>query len=88
MELKQFIENIVNVAKTKIITLAGTELANEEKKLKLDENILAYVQQYIDIVNVNFFVKFILKKVLIPLIPTLTQIIFDLIKTKIQGITK
>ena len=88
MKVKEFIENIVNIAKTKIIALAGTQLDNEAKKERLDGIILDYVQIYIDKVEVNFIVKLIIKKVLIPLIPTLTQLIYDLIKTKVQGITK
>lgn len=88
MEIKEFIENIVNVAKTKIIYLAETKLNNEDKKERLDETILNYVQMYIDKVKMNFFLKLAIKKVLIPLIPTLTQIIYDLLKTKLQGITK
>lgn len=88
MDLKQFIENIVNIAKTKITYLAETKLDNIDKKTRLDEAIVNYIQLYMDKVSVNFFVKAILKRVLIPLVPTLTQIIFDLIKTKVQGITQ
>lgn len=88
MDLKDFIKNIVMEAETKIITLATSELENTDKKQKLDETILDYVQKYIDAVQVNFIVKMVLKRVIVPLVPTVTQLIYDLLKTKIQGITK
>lgn len=89
MKIKEFIENFTNVSKA-IIERVETykDLSGEEKKERVDEVVTNYVTGVIDNIQVNFIVRFILKKLLIDNIPTITQIIFDLIKTKISGITK
>lgn len=89
MKIKEFIENFTNVSKA-IIERVETykDLSGEEKKERVDEVVANYVTGVIDNIQVNFIVRFIIKKVLIDNIPTITQIIFDLVKAKVEGITK
>lgn len=87
MKLKDFIKNLVKEATNEIIILAASTLDNTDKKDKLDETILDYVQTTMDKVKINPIVKLILKKVIVSLIPTLTQLIYDLLKSKVQGVT-
>lgn len=64
------------------------DLTGPEKKLRLDDAITKYANTVIDNIGLNFIFKFVLKKLLIEHIPIITQIIFNLIQTKIEGITK
>lgn len=88
MKLKEFIKNFAEQAKNKIIELAHTELTNENKKLMLDHYIVEYVEKAINGLTVNFVFKIALRKLILPNISVITQLIFDLLKAKIEGITK
>lgn len=88
MELKNFILNFVNTTKTNIIDLAKTELNNNNKKMVLDQRIIDFLDNTIAGVKLNFILKLALKKLLLPNVSVITQIIFDLLKAKIEGITK
>ena len=88
MELKNFILNFVNTTKQNIIDLAKTELNNNNKKMVLDQRIIDFLDNTIAGVKVNFILKLALKKLLLPNVSIITQIIFDLLKAKIDGITK
>lgn len=88
MELKNFILNFVNTTKQNIIELAKTELNNNNKKLILDQRIIEFLENTIAGVKLNFILKLALKKLLLPNVSVITQIIFDLLKARIEGITK
>lgn len=88
MEFKNFILNFVNTTKTNIIELAKTELNNNNKKMVLDQRIIDFLDNTIAGVKLNFILKLALKKLLLPNVSIITQIIFDLLKAKIEGITK
>lgn len=88
MKLKEFITNFVEQAKNKIIELAQTELTNENKKLMLDHYIIDYVEKAINGLTINFVFKIALRKLVLPNVSLITQLIFDLLKAKIEGITK
>ena len=87
MKLRDFIENFVMVAKTNIIELAQTELSNENKKLVLDHKIISFIDSTLEKLTVNLILKFALKKLLLPNVSLITQIIFDLLKERIEGVT-
>ena len=82
MELKQFVENFVTFTQGKIRNLALAELNNEFKKKKLDEAVVTVTKEYINKLQVNFIIKLVIKQAFIPLIPTITQAIYDLFKAK------
>ena len=88
MKLRDFIENFVTVTKTNIIELAQTELSNENKKLVLDHKIGDFLEETLNNLAINFILKIALKKLLLPNVSLITQIIYDLLKEKIKGITE
>lgn len=88
MEFKNFILNFVNTTKQNIIELAKTELNNNNKKMVLDQKIIDFLDNTIAGVRLNFILKLALKKLLLPNVSIITQIIFDLLKARIEGITK
>lgn len=89
MKIKEFIKNVVAQTKTCIEKYEQIkELNGKQKKARVDEVITEYIEATIDKIGLNFIVKFIIKKLLIENIPTITQCIFDLIKAKVKGITK
>lgn len=89
MKFKEFIKNVASETKRYIEKYEGfKELTGEEKKKRVDSIISEYIEATIDTLGLNFVFRFIVKKLLLENIPTITQIIFDLIKTKVEGITK
>ena len=88
MQLKNFILNFVNTTKTNIIKLAKTDLNNNNKKMVLDQRIIEFLENAIAGIKLNFILKFALKQMLLPNVSVITQIIYDLLKAKIDGITK
>ena len=77
-----------NYVKINIIELANKELSNLEKKNKLDKAVEVYFLSLLASSKINFITKFVIEKVVVPYIPTITQAIYECIKVKIKGITK
>ena len=88
MKIREFISNFASTAKENIVELAQTELSNENKKLMLDHTIIEYIEKALNGMTVNIFLKFALRKLLLPNVSLITQIIFDLLKAKVEGVTK
>jgi len=88
MKFREFILNFTARVRKDIVELAKTELSNENKKLALDHNIVEYVEKAINGMTINFVLKFALKRLLLPNVSLITQVIFDLLKARIEGITK
>ena len=89
MKFKEFISGFVTTAKDYIGKYEQyKELSGEEKKARVDDILLTYCKNTLDAVSLNVVFKFVLKQLLIPNIPHITQIIFDLIASKVAGITK
>lgn len=82
------IGTVVNFAKDKIVELTKKEISNEEKKEILDNAVTAYIIQTLNAVSPNFFIRWAITKLLLPNISIITQKIFDLLKEKIDGLTK
>lgn len=80
-----FIKSFVNTAKEKIVELATTELNNQDKKKKLDEAIITFLE--LNVERYNVFVRLAIKKLIIPNVDNVTQLIYDLLKAKIKGVT-
>lgn len=78
----------VNYVKINIIDLANKELSDLEKKNKLDKAVEVYFLSLLASTKIGWFAKFVIKQVVVPNIPTITQAIYDLLKEKIKGITK
>lgn len=88
MKFSEFIDRFFSKTKKDIVELAQTELSNENKKLSLDHTITEFFIQAVEGLSVNVLLKLILKKMFLPVIPLITQWIFDLLKAKIEGITE
>ena len=89
MNIKDYIKNIATEAKFYIEKYEQLkELNGKQKKARVDEVVTEYIEATIDKIGLNFVAKFVIKKVLIDNVPTITQCVFDLIKAKVEGITK
>ena len=89
MKIKEFIQNITKETVHYIEKYEQIkDLNGKQKKARVDEVITEYIEVTIDKIGLNFIIKFIVKKLLIENIPVITQCIFDLIKSKVDGITK
>lgn len=89
MKIKEFIKNFVDETKHYIEKYEQyKELSGVQKKARVDDIIKTYIENTIDTIGLNFIVKLIIKKLLIENIPIITQCVFDLIKAKVEGITK
>ena len=86
--MNEKILQFINYVKINIIDLANKELSNLEKKNKLDKAVEVYFISLLASTKINWFSKFVIEKVVIKNIPTITQAIYELLKEKIKGITK
>lgn len=92
-DLITFVKWVIINAKTKIKELALTELNNDEKKAKLDSymtDIIVHNADYWMPKNpiVKFVLNYVINKFILPNISGFTQLIYDLLKTKIEGVTE
>lgn len=89
---KKVIEFIYEFAKNveiKIAELAAfNALTPEEKKARVDEFAIMLATQGIDKLPINPIVKMIIKGFMVKYMSAITQVIYDLIKAKVDGITK
>lgn len=91
--LKNLVIFITRNAKAKIEELASKEYENQEKKRRLD----AYITDII-VTNFDYYMpkiwwaklcyKFTVEHFIMPHISDFTQLIYDLLKMKIEGVTK
>lgn len=87
--LNQFIEQFGIKAKDLIAEYEKIkELKGEQRKNKVDELLLKWALPAIDTIPINIVFKFALKTFVKIGLPTITQVIFNLIETRVQGITK
>lgn len=87
-KLTKFGYAVVTATKRKIKELVVSELSNEDKKKQLDEYIIKMVKNLMDTLGFNFVLRFFVNKFVIPNIDDWTQIIFNLIKTRVKGVTR
>lgn len=89
MDIKSFINGVAETTKKYIEKYQEyEELTGEQKKARVDDLIANYIEIAIDGIGLNFIFKFVLKKLLMDNIPIITQAIFNLIQSKVKGITK
>lgn len=82
-----FINGFTAVAQNEIAELASTKKNNENKKKQLDLTMFEYIQKVLTTQKLNIFVKLLIKKLIVPCLNDVTQLIYDLLKTKIKGVT-
>ena len=88
MKFKEFIEQFKEKTQ-RVIGALGVYLKGEEKKARLDETMTKWTIEQVEANSkIKVIYKFIIKKFIIPQIPYITQMIFDLIKVRVEGITQ
>ena len=89
MKFKEFIKTFADTTKITIANLETyKELTGETKKAQLDLTITNWVNVFLEGNNLNVIAKWVIKTFVIKNIPAITQAIFDLIKSRVEGITK
>ncbi len=84
---KNFIAGVLETSKKIIAEVEKTkDLTGEEKKKRLDDAIIVFIQANIS--KYHFFVRFAINKLVIPYVADFTQAIFDLLKARIKGVTE
>jgi hypothetical protein len=83
-----YIKNFVGLTEAQIIALIDSELNNEEKKAKLDNVVTTWANTALDKLSLNIFTKWVIRKYLIGNIETLTQMVYNLLKTRVANLTK
>lgn len=88
LSIIDFGKNLVSEIEKGIKTVEKLKkLTGEQKKAKVDEIAYAYFDANFNKLKINFLVKAYLRKKIRKAIPDITQKIFDLIATTIEGIT-
>ncbi len=95
MSIKELIKKFKDKTQRVIETLEnaknlyGEYLKGEEKKGRLDEVMTKWVTEQVEgDKKIKMITKWIIKRYIIVQIPYITQMIFDLIKTRVEGITE
>lgn len=91
MKFNEFINSFAEKTKyfiNKYEQYKELEGKGEEKKARVDEIILNWALKEIDIIPINIAFKWCLKTLIKKYLPDITQVIFNLIESKIEGITK
>lgn len=81
----QVVREIVDFIKETIICLKDTELTNLEKKKRLDTLTIELIKKKCK--SDNIFVQFLIDA-LLECVPLITQLVYDLLKLRVEGITK
>lgn len=79
------IKDVVNFIKDTIDCLKDEDITNEEKKQELDSLTVGFIEARLK--STNIYVQFLIN-VLIECVPLITQLVYDLLKDRIDGITK
>lgn len=85
---KKIVAELIKFAKLNIADLAKKELANKDKKDQLDKAITGFLVPLLATAKMGFVTKFIFEKFVISNIPVITQAIYDLLKDRVEGVTK
>jgi len=85
MKIKEFVKQMLSKTKTKIIDCVTEKLENEEKKQLVDLTITKWVEE--NMLKLSPVQSLLVTRWLMPIIPTVTQIIYDCLKQKVEGLT-
>ena len=92
MQIVEFVQGFIEKTQKSISDYEKiTEYAHKGviKKERVDEEVTSWFDSHFDkLVKINFIFKGAVKKALRKKIPDFTQMIYNLIKTSIKGITK
>ncbi len=87
---KNLLKSVVIETKRIICVLAETELSNSAKKEKLDKAVIKYIQNVMFLyapsnIIAKFCFNFVINKFILPYIDDFTQLIYNLLKSKIDS---
>jgi len=85
MKLSQMTKNILQIATSKIVENVNKELDGQEKKASVDSTICNWISNNSS--NLGLMQQFIVTKYIVPMIPVVTQAIYDCLKKKVEGLT-
>lgn len=86
-KLKDFLTDFVKKSKVTIVSLVDSELSNDAKKEVLDETIINWVKVKLKSSKLNLLLRIVLEKLLLPNVAVITQLIYDLLKSRVKGVT-
>ena len=83
---KDFFTEVLKLAREKIIELAKKNMPGQEKKAQLDEFLTIYIHSKVKEYKItNKYVLWLVEK-LIEVLPSVTQIVYDLLKEKVENL--
>ena len=83
---KENIKDFLNYMKDRIIDyVEEKDLLGEQKKAKVDELCIKWAQEHF--ASKNKIIQWIVDNLIIPAIPTITQLIYDCLKRFVNGLT-
>ena len=82
------IKDVFNLAKKEIIARVGVAIEGEEKKVQVDYIVIKFILDYVTTNCSNKLVLWLVNTVVLKAIPTVTQLIYEFLKEKVNGLTK
>jgi len=83
--LKNFLDDFINLAEKTIIELEAKDEKPEDKKQHLDSVLTTFVNVALSQYKIGFVYRFVVTKWIVPLISHIAQKIYDLLTTKFEG---
>ena len=89
MQVKDFVIKFGEEAKKYIAYYENfKELKGEQRKNRVIDVLTEWLERTIITLPINPVIRFILKKAIIAALPYIVQVVFNLIESRIEGITK
>lgn len=85
MNLGQMIKKMFQLTTSKILEYVNKELDGQEKKTQVDATITAWLTE--NVLNLGTIQQFLVTQYVIPMVPVITQSVYDCLKQRIEGIT-
>lgn len=85
MNLGQMIKKMFQVTTSKILEYVTKELDGQEKKTQVDAGIVSWLTESIS--ELGTIQQFLVTQYFIPIVPVITQSIYDCLKQRIKGLT-
>lgn len=85
MNLGQVIKKMFQLTTSKILEYVNKELDGQEKKTQVDATITSWLTE--NALSLGTIQQFLVTQYFIPIIPVITQAIYDCLKQRIEGIT-
>lgn len=84
----EVVKDVLNLARKEIIERVDKAISGEEKKVQVDYKVIKFIQDYVITNCTNKLVLWLVNTVVIKAIPTVTQLVYEFLKEKVNGLTK